>query len=297
MSANTGNQNKINRRTALRIYESVNLFYRKIPGDRPQNPPDFDDLLDTDPNPTYGLASLPVSESVENDTLQANLSTGGIAFTADEALLAGDRLMLRILLLSSLTTINVCGEVAYCKPSNPYEDDRYPFTVGARFVNLSDADSDLLRQHIERGNRRRIAVNLIGAAGLLTALTAPDLVWGLLVGLFHHLLEVVLHVAHLLFEYLEMGLDHVIEHAFHTDTHETQVIVFYILVSFALMALYLLGRKIPAWYRSASKAMLLYVSRKKSSLLYFWGQQSPVDKCKIVGVGGAALIAYWYLAI
>lgn len=296
MSAKTDHQNKTNRRTALRIYETVNLFYRKLPAGRDQSPPNFDRMLGSD-SPGNPALEPPASESVENDTLQANISAGGIAFTADEALLAGDRLMLRILLLSSLTTISVCAEVVYCKPSNPYEDNRYPFTIGARFVNLSDTDSELLRRHVERCNRQRIAVNLIGAAGVLTALTAPDLVWDLLAGLIHYLLEVILHFAHLLFEYLEMGLDHVIEHAFHTGTHETQVFVFYILVSFATLALYLLGRKIPAWYRRALNGTLLFVSRKKSSSLYFWGQQSTLDKCKIIGIGATAIIAYWYLAV
>ncbi|TPQ25485.1 PilZ domain-containing protein [Methylomonas koyamae] len=274
-----------NRRLALRIYEQVNLFYQAIP----------DGELSAHTTGRAGRV-LPPSSSVENDTLQANISANGMSFTSKERMLTGDYLLLRILLLSSMTTISTCGQVVYCKPSNPYEDNRYPHTVGIRFVNLSEADGALLRRHVDRRNKQEMTIKALTAALLLTALAMPDLAWALLLGLLHHLWEIALHVAHLLFEYLEMGLDHVVEHLLHTGTHETQVIVFYTIVTLASVVAYFVGRRIPAAGKRWLNKLLLFALRKKSSYGYFWEQQSGLDKLKIVGISATAITAYLYLA-
>jgi hypothetical protein len=94
-----------------------------------------------------------------------------------------------------------------------------------------------------------------------------------------------------------MGIDHVIEHLFHTSTHDTQLIVFYVLVTFGLVALYFLGRKASSAFVRLSKRLLLYGSRKKSSCLYFWRHQTLLDKIKIVGIGTTAIAGYIYFGI
>ncbi|OAI13073.1 hypothetical protein A1507_18135 [Methylomonas koyamae] len=280
----TANKNN-NRRLALRIYEHINLFYQVLP---------YGEFATANGRPSG--PELPASNSIENDTLQANISANGMSFTSKERLQSGDYLQLRILLLSSMTTVSTCGQVVYCKPSNPYEDGRYPHTVGVRFVNLSESDAALLHRHVERRQRQNLAITALAAVTILAALAMPDLAWSLLIGLLHHLWEIALHLAHLLFEYLEMGLDHVVEHLFHTGTHETQVIVFYTIVCIGAVALYLIGRKVPAAAKRRYHALLLFASRKKSSCLYFWDQQSGLDKLKIVGIGAGVLTAYLYLA-
>lgn len=287
-STATANKNN-NRRLALRIYEQINLFYQVLPYGEPSAAPGAGG--DKPPAP-----QLPASNSIENDTLQANISANGMSFTSQERLQSGDYLQLRILLLSSMTTVNTCGQVVYCKASNPYEDGRYPHTVGVRFVNLSATDAALLQRHVERRKRQSLAISAVAGSLVLAALAMPDLAWALLIGLLHHLWEIALHLAHLMFEYLELGLDHVVEHLFHTGTHETQVIVFYTIVALAALALYLLGRKLPGVAKRRYQAMLLFASRKKSSCLYFWDQQSGLDKLKIVGISASALTAYLYLA-
>ncbi|MCQ8181681.1 PilZ domain-containing protein [Methylomonas sp. SURF-1] len=289
MSSNATDNNNYNRRLALRIYEQINLFYQILPyGDSSATSGSGDSRLSG--------RQLPASNSIENDTLQANISANGMSFTCKERLQSGDYLQLRILLLSSMTTVSTCGQVVYCKPSNPYEDGRYPHTVGVRFVNLSETDAELLRRHVERRKRQSLAITVLAAALILGALAMPDLAWAVLIGLLHHIWEIALHLAHLLFEYLEMGLDHVVEHLFHTGTHETQVIVFYTIVVIGAVALYLLGRKLPGVVKRWYNALGLFASRKKSSCLYFWDQQSGLDKLKIVGISASALTVYLYLS-
>lgn len=62
--------------------------------------------------------------------------------------------------------------------------------------------------------------------------------------LFHLLLGFL----HILFEAAEWVLDHLIEHLFDTGTHETQVIVFYILITIIGGSVYRLYRQLPRWY-------------------------------------------------
>jgi PilZ domain len=292
-----------NRRVALRVYEQVNLFYQKIAlRQLNEKQPDFDHILNSfaRSQAAGGLTvepSFPYSQSQENDTLNVNISATGIAFTCMEEMKADDYLMLRILFLSSMTVVMTCCKVVYCKLSNPYESNRHPYSVGAQFVNMTAEDSELLNKHVGKIKKQRFVVNTFIFALALAILAAPGQAFGLLVGLAHHLLEIFLHMVHLAFEILEMGLDHFIEHHFHTGTHETQVIVFYVLVTFGLVALYLFGRKAPSAIVRLGKRLLLYWSRKKSSCLYFWGQQTVLDKIKIVGIGSAAIAAYIYVSV
>ncbi|QBC29658.1 PilZ domain-containing protein [Methylomonas sp. LW13] len=293
------NGKKLNRRVAFRIHEQANLFYRKLDHDgQMQAPENFHDLLgNSNPPDTVSPQALPDSQSQENDTLNVNISASGIAFTAQEPLQTGDYLMLRILLLSSMTAIMTCCKVVYCKPSNPYESDRYPYLIGAQFVNLTPEDTALLNKHIDKTKTQQRAVNGLLLSLALLILAMPDAAFGLLMGLIHHVLEVVLHVAHLMFEYAEYNLDHVIEHAFHTDTHTTQVIVFYILCTLGLVGLYFLWRVIPRNCRRAGNSLIAFWCRKKASCLYFWSQQALVDKIKIVGIGVIAVSGYAYFGM
>ena len=287
-----------NRRTAFRIYEQANLFYRKIDPEAPAESRDsFDDMLirPAPPKPAAVEAVLPNSQSLENDTLNVNISASGIAFTSQEKLYAGDYLLLRILLLSSMTVVMTSCQVVYCKPSNPYENDRYPYLIGARFVNLADADAALLLGYIEKKQKQQSIGNGVLLALAVAVLAMPGQALGLLMGLLHHLIEVVLHVAHLGFEVLESNLDHIAEHTFHTDTHETQVIVFYTIMSFAALGLYLLWRWVPPVLRRWLNSLAGYWQRKKASTLYFWGERSLEEKIKLVGITLAVIVGYGYL--
>ncbi len=297
------NSKKPNRRVALRVYEQVNLFYQKIDLNQLNVAESgFDNILNNfarsqaDRRITVG-PSFPASQSQENDTLNVNISASGLAFTCMEELKAGDYLMLRILFLSSMTVVMTCCKVVYCKPSNPFESNRHPYSIGAQFINMTAEDSELLNKHVGKIKKQQLAVYGLVIASILAILAAPGQAWGLLVGLGHHLLVIFLHMLHLAFEFLEMGLDHVIEHHFHTDTHETQVIVFYVLAAFGLPALYFLGRKSASDLIRLGKRLLLYWSRKKSSCLYFWGQQTLLGKIKIVGIGTTAIAGYIYFGI
>lgn len=101
--------------------------------------------------------------------------------------------------------------------------------------------------------------------------TIPDMILELLLALLHLLLEAM----HILFEVVELSLDHLIEHLFHTDLHQTQVIVFYIIMSMLAAAAFFLWRALPR-IGSYFKNLLIsaYKSKKKACMDLLW-KHSP----------------------
>lgn len=302
------NSKKINRRIAFRIYEQANLFYHKIdPIEVIEPHENFDNILDSftlsqpttqiTPTPESIEQWLPDSQSQESDTLNVNISSSGIAFTSQNKLEAGDYLMIRMLLLSSMTVIMTCCKVVYCKPSNPYETDRYPYLIGAQFVNLTAEDAALLHSHISKRKKQQRIVNGFILSFALVVLAVPGLIFDLLLGFCHHVLGVLLHIIHLGFEFVEYNLDHLIEHTFHTELHTTQVIAFYTMLSLGLAGLYLVWRIVPpAWNRLVNH-QLAFWTRKKASFLYYWSEQTLADKIKIIGFSLAAIAGYIYFGM
>ncbi len=287
----------LNRRTAFRIYEQANIFYHKIDSQLLTQPQaNFDNILNN-VAASQTSTSLPASESRENDTLNVNISASGIAFSCNDELQVGDYLLLRILLLSSMTVIMTCCKVVHCKPGNPYETNVYPYVIGAHFVNLTADDTDLLNRHINNKKFQKRVLNGLLLSLAVFVLAMPDVAFGLLLSLGHHLLEIVLHLMHIAFELVESNLDHIIEHTFHTDTHDTQVIAFYIIVSFGFIGLYLIGRIIPRICLRFWQNVTAYCSRKKASYLYYWSEQTQVQKFKIIGLGIIAITCYSFFAI
>jgi hypothetical protein len=300
------NGKKLNRRDAFRIYEQVNLYFHKVESSQINEfRPGFDNSL-TLANPVAQITgqtgqsaeqALPHSQSRENDTLNVNISSSGIAFTCKEELNPGDYLVVRIFLLSSLTVIMTCCKVVYCKPSNPYEKNRYPHLVGAQFVNMTAEDSDLLERYVSRIKKQQMIGRGLLLTLLMIILAVPDVLIDMFLDLCDHAIDLFLEALSILYDYAGMGLDHVIEYLFETDRHETQVIEFYTTIAIGLVLLYGLWRHLPRLCLHLINTQREFWFRKKASLLYFWGEQSLVNKVKIAGMGIVAITCYGYFAI
>lgn len=301
-----------NRRVSFRIYDRVNLFYKKIDENRLAEPyPAFDNvvndfLLPSEPEKVSQAPALPTPRQDkdlpedmqfdEDDALNVNISASGMAFTCDDALKEGDYLVIRLLLLSSLASIVTYGKVVYCKTTNPYET-HHPYLVGTHFISLKEQDQELLSQHVNKKKMQQTVIKGFVLAAVLTVIAMPGAVFGLLLELLHHLLELSLEFCHLAFEFIESSLDKLVEHFFETDVHTTQVIVFYIIVSFVFYGLYRLYRVVPPFYRRVKKNQISYWSRKKASLLFYWREQSLFNKIKLVAIVVAAITGYIFFGM
>ncbi len=92
----------------------------------------------------------------QKNTCQVNLSASGLAFGSEHALHEGDFLQLRILLLASRTLVTTCCRVIQCR-SNPAYDQRYPYVLSVDFLNMKEADRELIIRHVLKRQMAQIS--------------------------------------------------------------------------------------------------------------------------------------------
>ncbi|MGR8999079.1 MAG: hypothetical protein ACU88J_08535 [Gammaproteobacteria bacterium] len=127
--------------------------------------------------------------------------------------------------------------------------------------------------------------------GIVIIITMPDMV----IELAHLVFELLYELADVSFEWMETGLDTVVEHIFHTDLHQTQIIVFYLIVGIAAYPLYYLWRMLERLFFRLKKTLhatlTVWMLYKTRATLY-WLELPLIDKIKLI-VAFAGLI---YLA-
>lgn len=128
------------------------------------------------------------------------------------------------------------------------------------------------------------AANVTWVAVFAAAVVMPDIIFGASLEICHLLFE----VAHLLFELFEAALDHLVEHHLHTGTKETQIIVFYIIMTMGLTGFFFLWRKIKQWCHALKNAVQSFISEHKNRIACFWSE-SAHNKFKLIASVNIAL--------
>jgi len=128
--------------------------------------------------------------------------------------------------------------------------------------------------------------------GIVIFMAMPDVVIGSLFVLVHFFFELLFHLADISFEWIETLLDNIVEHLFHTDLHETQIIVFYLMVGIVVFPLYYLGRMLLRLFfqlkETSHAAWTLYKTRTS----FYWQNLSLIGKIEfIVFILGAIYLA------
>ncbi|MDD5580571.1 MAG: hypothetical protein PHY16_14990 [Methylobacter sp.] len=130
--------------------------------------------------------------------------------------------------------------------------------------------------------RKIVYGSILAAIALFVAI--PDVI-----------VELLLEFVHLLFESIESVLDTFIEHLFHTDLHQTQVIVFYILLILVMGGLYGLWLVVPPFCRQCKEDLLDFCSDQKTRFSLYWNQLSSTQKIKLATITAGA--SYLFLVI
>ncbi|MGJ0427979.1 hypothetical protein [Methylobacter sp.] len=114
---------------------------------------------------------------------------------------------------------------------------------------------------------------------------------GILISTYDVLLHSLLTFAHIAFEWLELGLEELIEHVFHTTRHQSQIIVFYLLLSAILFGLYRLWRVLPRFYNYLLATRMHYATHMSS----YWRESSSVQKAKLITTCSAGVVGlcFW----
>lgn len=124
---------------------------------------------------------------------------------------------------------------------------------------------------------------LLALAGMM-----PDAAFGLLMALSHLMLD----LSHYLFGITESALSYLVEYIFHTETRETQAIVFYLMAAIGLGVIYCLGRSIWRLFLALKEKLQSTYADYKNRLLCYWAN-SAANKFKLVaGLNVALTLAY-----
>ena len=131
----------------------------------------------------------------------------------------------------------------------------------------------------------RKALNLFFFAGIVALVILPDVVFGL----FFELLHLLLELAHILFEFIEVNLDHLVEHIFETDVHQTQIIVFYLMLSIAFVGLYYVRGLLPRLYHQSRENLLAAWMEHKAFASLYWRNLTLINKIKLAAISTAGI--------
>jgi len=131
--------------------------------------------------------------------------------------------------------------------------------------------------------------------GFLIIFLMPHLFFELLLELLDLLFEWLYELGDILFEWVEMTLDTVVEMIFETDLHDTQIIVFYILMSIIGFAAYRLSLLIPGILGRIRKKLLAYYLYRKTAFTVYWHGLSLLNKIKSIAI--TCLICFLYIFI
>lgn len=132
--------------------------------------------------------------------------------------------------------------------------------------------------------------DLIIAAFVVLTLTLYDVAFDLILSLLHLLFQ-MLHIA---FEWLELGIEHGVEHFFHTSRHSSQIVTFYILLLLGCGVVFWLTRVLPRCYRALKQFAQQAWLRQKIELQIYWISLTLPNKLRLfsTAVGVAYLASF-----
>ncbi len=122
------------------------------------------------------------------------------------------------------------------------------------------------------------------AIGILIIILMPHLLFELTVEFLHLLLEWLIELGDIVFEWVELSLDTLIELLFETDLHDTQIIVFYIIMSVIGFFVYRLSLLIPGIYRRTLNKLIAFYLNRKTQLILYWRNLTLPNKIKLIAM-------------
>ena len=125
----------------------------------------------------------------------------------------------------------------------------------------------------------------VALIGIIIVITMPDVVIGLVFELAHLFFELLF----IIFEWAESTLDKVVEHLFETELHQTQTIVFYVLMGIIAFPVYYLCRLLIRLFFLLKEKLLKEWALNKTRAILYWQNLSLEGKIKLVVITAGAI--------
>jgi hypothetical protein len=150
----------------------------------------------------------------------------------------------------------------------------------------------MLRETGMDPSTKRKYLKIWGLISLALIVVFPDVVFDTTTSILGYLFDHLVEFGHILFESIEMVLDHVIEGIFETDLHSTQTIVFYVLLAIGIYILYLIGRLILRIYRHCKLAWSNFWAHHQLNVMEYWRELTLLEKVKLIVIPSVLLYLY-----
>jgi len=120
--------------------------------------------------------------------------------------------------------------------------------------------------------------------------------YDMVIDLFLNVLHLCFELLHFLYEWFELGIEHTVEHLFHTSRHGSQIVTFYILLLIAGLLLYGLWRLMPRLCRKCVECLRLTWERRKTECHYYWLSLPLLNKLKLISTAtGVFSLTFYFM--
>lgn len=116
---------------------------------------------------------------------------------------------------------------------------------------------------------------------IVVLISLSIVMYDLTIGLVFNLLHFIFAIIHTGYEWLELGIEHSVEHLFHTSRHGSQIVTFYILLLLAVCLLHWLWKLLPTLYRHIRLFVQLAWERRKMEWEAYWLSLTLINKLKL----------------
>ena len=121
-------------------------------------------------------------------------------------------------------------------------------------------------------------VELVVVVLISLSIVSYDLAIDLIFSVFHFMFGII----HIAYEWIELGIEHAVEHLFHTSRHTSQIVTFYILLVLGGFLLRWLWKQLPTIYRQVRLFLQLAWARRKLEWEAYWLSLSLINKLKLL---------------
>lgn len=125
---------------------------------------------------------------------------------------------------------------------------------------------------------------------VLFHLSLLGIAMSILVGFYDVIFGSLMEFVHLIFEVVEISLDNVVEHFFETELHETQMIVFYILLVAGSVLIFFIYKVLVLFWRSVSRGVQDDWFSFKAAITTDWQAMSTTKR--IIWISAFILVNY-----
>jgi hypothetical protein len=109
-------------------------------------------------------------------------------------------------------------------------------------------------------------------------------VFSILVAMYDVIFHFLLESLHVIFEMVESSLDELIEHFFDTELHETQLIVFYIMLVIGGTLIYLVWKVLAQMFSGVSQGFNQEWSELKDAITTDWQGMSITNRAIVISL-------------